>query len=213
MSSTSFTLATGCQRLRSSGLVAPLTDGSTARSLSQFPGRTSLVFRTYQEYGMWSEGHDCARGWGCGCCDETNRCCAVQYVVALSRTVAPAELHSAGAHIDEWFGDIVVVRISDAGLAVLRQCPWVRYVSPLRSQRASRRTAAGWPRSPIASRPALGSAHMESGTYGYDGAGNVKSIGSGNTYVYDSLSRLVSAKRGAGLRKRMLTTASGIRHL
>jgi len=75
---------------------------------------------------------------------------AVQYVVALSRTVAPAELHSAGAHIDEWFGDIVVVRISDAGLAVLRQCPWVRYVQA----RCEANARAGEPRplAPITNR-------------------------------------------------------------
>src|SRR5438105_2175561 len=120
-------------------------------------------------------------------------------LVVLSGKASRADFNVPGVIVDEWLGEVVVITASDAGVDALRKMAFVRYVQRVarggeRGQTLQAESAASSPR--IHTPKVLTAPTWSSGQYSYDGAGNIKAIGT-NSYVYDSASRLVSASESS----------------
>jgi YD repeat-containing protein len=129
-----------------------------------------------------------------------------QYIVKTKRLVkqsnskaAPSvqdAVRSAGGHIDYEWRDRLVVTLPDAAVQALVQNPAVEFVQKVGGMSEVDQGAAVSAELPVTSaafRPAPKSfPQWTSGTYSYDGQGNITSIGS-NTYTYDAFSRLTAS--------------------
>jgi RHS repeat-associated protein len=123
---------------------------------------------------------------------------AVQYMVVVTKSIPPDDLKSLGARLDQSLNDVMVLTLPEQSVEALRRLPAVRYV-----QRVARPgDDAGRPRpesqesSARKTPTSLAAPTWDSQNYVYDGAGNIKSIGTDHTYTYDTASRLMSAAEG-----------------
>jgi RHS repeat-associated protein len=122
-----------------------------------------------------------------------------RYIVILKQRsgVAP-DVASLGGTIDSRQEDQLIVTIPPGALAALKSDPKVRYIERVGGEASADEVLIGIPSDPQpgASGRArqltprgLGSTAWDSGAYGYDGAGNIVSIGT-DTYLYDGVQRL-----------------------
>lgn len=119
-----------------------------------------------------------------------------QYIVVLKKATEEPDLAKYGGQKQNQWMDRLVVRVPDQSLEQLKADPRVLYVQRLL---APGETPPDSPATfgPVAMNATVGEPSAEastdpnwsSGTYKYDGAGNVINIGA-NYYVYDQLSRL-----------------------
>jgi hypothetical protein len=113
--------------------------------------------------------------------------------------------------------DQLVITLPPVALAALKADPKVRYIEQVGGEPAADNgPLIGVPSDPqpgVANETrrltprALGNTPWSSGTYLYDGAGNIVSIGTDN-YLYDGVQRLKQSST-QGPPRRTLTTASG----
>jgi RHS repeat-associated protein len=122
-----------------------------------------------------------------------------QYLVVLSRSIQKSGLTALGATVDADLNDTLVVTIDDDHVELLRNCPGVRYLQRVitAGQRGEerQRNDESFRDSTLATmqHQAITDTVWGPGEYSYDAAGNVTSIGTGNTFWYDGSSRLVHA--------------------
>ena len=108
------------------------------------------------------------------------------------------DVAALGGVVHQQWSNRRVVSLPDAAVEQLRKLPSVKYMqkvydgTPPRSEGKGALTVV--PTS-FVRLPDSGLASWDSGTFRYDGAGNIKAIGS-NQYVYDTANRLVSSTTG-----------------
>jgi hypothetical protein len=117
-------------------------------------------------------------------------------------------VRSGGSHVDYEWRDRLVVTLPDAAVHALMQHPAVEFVQKVASGGG---TVAAENADPAVTSSAFGPAPKSlppwtSGTYSYDGEGNITAIGS-NAYSYDAFSRL-STSTTNGIRGRTPTTGT-----
>jgi len=124
----------------------------------------------------------------------------LKYLFVQPNASAPAPIKdvvtNVGGHVDfEWF-DRLVISIPDAAVNAISRHPLAKYIqkvitgapTPESSALQTRPIVANAIRTPLAN----SSPPWDSGAYAYDGAGNIKTIGT-DSYTYDTLSRLVES--------------------
>ena len=129
-----------------------------------------------------------------------------RYIVILKRYSGPMpEVARLGGTIEFRQQEQLVVRLPPGAIELLRRDPLVKYVEKVGG--AEEGPLIGTPAEPTPGaepgrlRPAStalrpqpdGALSWDSGTYSYDGAGNISGIGTSKTYVYDELQRLTKA--------------------
>ncbi|MGH9419391.1 MAG: hypothetical protein ACRD3J_05405, partial [Thermoanaerobaculia bacterium] len=132
-----------------------------------------------------------------------------RYIVILKqRAGAAPDIASFGGKIESRQDEQLVITLPAGSLAALKADPKVRYIEQVGGQpSAAEDVLIGEPSDPQPGLPtqarrlvphALGSTPWDSGTYAYDGAGDIVSIGTDN-YLYDGAQRLKqSSTKGAG---------------
>jgi RHS repeat-associated protein len=126
-----------------------------------------------------------------------------RYIVILkNRTGAAPDVASLGGSIEFRQDDEVVVTIPPGAIAALKADPKVRYVERVGGEPLpAEDVLIGAPSDPQPGHApqarhftphALGSTQWDSGTYKYDGAGNIIGIGT-DYYVYDGVQRLTQS--------------------
>jgi len=131
-----------------------------------------------------------------------------QYIVKLksvqTNPSAPASIHavvgSLGGHVDFDWNDRIVVTIPDAAVAALRAHGQVKYLQRVISGpfvATATTNLEGLSTKLDLATISNSSPPWDSGTYFYDGAGNIRAIGPGSvsndSFEYDGLSRLMRA--------------------
>jgi RHS repeat-associated protein len=130
-----------------------------------------------------------------------------QYIVKTKPLVTPPHTKAApsvqdvvragGGHVDYEWRDRLVVTLPDAAVQALMQNPAVEFVQKVTSGNPDGGTASADSAGPVVNSAAFRPAPKSlppwtSGTYSYDGEGNITAIGS-NAYSYDPFSRLTSS--------------------
>ncbi|HEV7571879.1 MAG TPA: RHS repeat-associated core domain-containing protein [Thermoanaerobaculia bacterium] len=130
-----------------------------------------------------------------------------QYIVKTKHLVMPPHtkaalsvqdvVRAAGGHVDYEWRDRLVVTLSDSAVQALVQHPAVEFVQKVVSGASDPATATASSAEPVVNSAALRPVPKSlppwtSGTYSYDGQGNITAIGS-NVYSYDAFSRLVTS--------------------
>jgi RHS repeat-associated protein len=127
-----------------------------------------------------------------------------RYIVILKqRSGAAPDVAALGGTVEFRQEDQLVITLPPSALAALKADPKVRYIEQVGGQVGGEPAAADTPLIGVPADPqpgpasqtrrftpqALGNTQWSSGTYLYDGAGNIVSIGSDN-YLYDGVQRL-----------------------
>lgn len=122
----------------------------------------------------------------------------VRYIVVLTSATAPTpDVAALGGRVERRQDEMVIVTLSADAAGRLKADPLVKYTERVGGDDAAEPVLAGAPADPVpggttpkrvAVRP-LSITSWDSGTYGYDGAGNITSIGT-NRYTYDGVQRL-----------------------
>jgi RHS repeat-associated protein len=124
-----------------------------------------------------------------------------KHLIAQAHATAAPSVHDAvragGGHVDYEWRDRLVVTLPDAAVQTLMQNPAVEFVHKVTSGIPEGGSAAAENADPVVTSSAFrpvpkSSPPWMSGTYGYDGQGNITAIGS-NAYSYDAFSRLVTS--------------------
>ena len=121
----------------------------------------------------------------------------LQYLVAISAHAQKSAVTALGATIDADLNGTWLVSVDVANIELLRSLPGIRYVQRVVIPNADAPPAVLEPQVTAftSSQHHAGTYSLtwSSGDYSYDSAGNVTSIGTGNSYWYDGDSRLMSA--------------------
>jgi len=130
-----------------------------------------------------------------------------QYIVKTKHVVTPSHtkaapsvqdfVRSGGGHVDYEWRDRLVVTLPDSAVQALVQHPAVEFVQKVVSGIPDTATATASGADPVVTSSAFRTVPKSfppwtSGTYSYDGQGNITAIGS-NAYSYDAFSRLATS--------------------